>query len=582
MLGDFFLSHLAALESGILGLRAWSAVALARWRTVSGGMPQSISNEVAATIAREVAKALRPSLQLGVADSMRRGGSRSTSSGNTAAAPRPNDWVCGKRDCGYSNFARRQTCRSCGAQRRGATSTRPTHPSPTTSTGRTYGSTTGGGVSEGRSFATAARGAVPLGEFVRQSGKAADRKIAKKATHPSGEGEQKPNWFDLTVRDEDTVVGDSAAASSTDGKSGTGTSAEAEQADSQNVPLDMAALQEKLNVNKAMLRAAQQQGLGPGDSAFDGAKKGVDQITARMAEKRKHTEPSPMALVRARRQLDKALAARSALDDELIRLQREFEENVAKLNKKYEDVDMRIASHESKVNSIKHAFGGHRPPCQAAHTLRTTTTCLGELAPQIADIINLVRGDPRYQDSIAKVEAVSTGLSHIHNQLSGAVDSLDDDVDEYGFVRDPEDDGDSEDGDDEDDVGDDASMDHATDPAEQQPTAAAEGSTPPAAPTPAQLANCGLAEAAELAPPAVKPTGKQTKPTFKAKSVASKLVEEIRNRRGVRKDAGKTRSTRTVQVAGGATAPMPAAMHDTSEAAQEGNPLMEGEGAAEL
>ncbi len=547
-------------------------------------MPQSISNEVAATIAREVAKALRPSLQFGGADPMRRGGGRSTSTGNNAATSRPSDWVCGKRDCGYSNFARRQSCRSCGAPRRGSTSSRPTHPSPTTSTGRTYGSAAGGGVSEGRSFASAARGAVPLGEFVRQSGKTADRKHANKATHSSGEGEQKPNWFDLTARDEDTVVVDSGAASSADAKSGTGASAEAEaeQADSQKVPLDMAGLQEKLNVNKAMLRAAQQQGLGPGDSAFDGAKKGVDQIMARMAEMRKHTEPSPMALVRARRQLDKAVAARSALDNELLRLQREFEENVAKLDKRYEEVDMRIASHQSKVDNIKHAFGGHRPPCQAAHTLRTTTTSLGELAPHIADIVNLVRGDPKYQDSIAKVEAVSTGLSHIHNQLSGAVDSLDDDVDEYGFVRDPEDDDDSEDGGDDDDLGDDASMDHATEPIEQQPTTAAENATPPAAPPCTRPADGGQAEAPELDPTTFKSPGKQYKSTLKAKSMASKLVEEIKNRRGVRKEMGKARSARAVQVAGGATAPMPTAMHDTSRAAQEGTPLTEGSGAAEI
>ncbi len=549
-------------------------------------MPQSISNEVAATIAREVAKALRPTLQPGLAESVRRGGNRNTFSGNAAAATRPSHWVCGKRECGYSNFARRQTCRSCGAPRRGTTSTRPSPPSPTTSTGRAYGSAAGGGVSDGRSFASAARGAVPLGEFVRQAGKAADRKLAKKVAHPGGEGEQKPNWFDLTVQDEDTVVVDGGAASSTDDKSATCNSAEAEPADPQDSPLDMAALQEKLNVNKAMLRAAQRQGLGPGDSAFDGAKKGVDQITARMAERRKHTEPSPMALVRARRQLDKAVAARSALDEELARLQSEFEENVAKLDKKYEDVDTRIASHESKVNSIKHAFGGHRPPCQAAHALRTSTTSLGKLAPQIADIVNLLRGDPKYKDKLAEVDAVSMGLSHIHDQLSGAVGSLDDDVDEFGFVRDPEENDDSDDDlegdDDDDDEEDDACMDCVTDPTELQHIAETGVASPPAAATTTQPANGGSADVGEPTPPASKPLAKHAKPTCKAKSLANKLVDEIRSRRGVRKEVGKTRTSRTVHVTGGATAPMPTAMRDTPEAAQEGHPLTEGQAAAEL
>ncbi len=184
------------------------------------------------------------------------------------------------------------------------------------------------------------------------------------------------------------------------------------------------------------------------------------------AAKPKDAEPTGRSLQRAQALLDKAVAARSKLSDELQEAEADFHRKLEQFKAKFADVDARIAHHTAKVADIKAAIGGGAAPKQ----VRRAKEVVGEAATRFDGI------GPKFHELMARIgqsplcdEALRSDALALHKELweikdilahTGDVlgDDLDADVDEFGFAVDHDDSDYEDDTDEEDDGFDDGDM----------------------------------------------------------------------------------------------------------------------------
>ncbi len=384
---------------------------------------------------------------------------------------REGDWAC---RCGYSNFSYRLACRQCSAPRqsgprpgnRGAAAGAQKSPAPAgAAAGGGRGAARGGGVSEGRSFASVVRQPAPAQkEFTRQQGKGElhvqGNKGNEARTSGGGTGAPRPTWYDLTRGDADTAVGADQRRGATAAEDEDLEDDEADQrAGAEEQDVDVAELQRKVAQDKGMLKTLQKQGRGPGDGAYDGVQANLDSLVARLeAAKPKDAAPTGRSLQRAQALLDKAVAARGRLSDELQEAEAEFHRKLDQYKAKFVEVDARIDLHTAKVANIKAAIGGDVAPKQvrrAKQVVGEASTRFNNIAPKFHDLMARIGQCPQFD------EAIRNDATSLHDELrdfqdalkfTGEVlgDELDADVDELGFTIDHDDSDYEDDSDDED------------------------------------------------------------------------------------------------------------------------------------
>ncbi len=459
----------------------------------------------------------------------RRATGRTDSAGaGTAGERRAGDWPC---QCSYLNFGFRSSCRQCGKPRRSAT-TSGSHgaaanprrgPAPIgTAAGGGRGAVRGGGVSEGRSFAAVVKQpANRAREFARDLGKGEPHDSKGGEVKSSGGGvpaPARPTWYDLTRGDASTALGADSRQGAADDDQVGDEEGQPQRADGEGT--DVAELQRRINQDKAMLKALRKQGRGPGDGAHDGVQANLDALLAQVeAAKPREAGPTGRSLQRAQALLDKAVAARKKLDEDLEAAQAEFQDKLDRFRTSYAEVESRIEHHTAKVADIKAAIGGEAAPGQvrrAKEYVDGVATRLNDVAPRFHDLLaRVVSQDPSLQAAAAVIHdefKEVTGL--LLNTGRALGENLNEKVDEFGFLV-GDDDSDAED--DTDEEGDD--FDDADGMDDDSPGMAGDGdvaadcggggggsSVVPATPCPATSANAADAPREASVPGAAPPS----------------------------------------------------------------------------
>ncbi len=582
-------------------------------------------------LSRNLAQAIRQSLFAGGwRGGGPAGGGQRRDAGSSNREMRPGDWTCASPKCRCHNFARRTSCFWCGnpqpSSARGGrggggnsseTSTTQGAKGGAAATTRAGSSVTAsGGNLAGRSFSDVAAAA---------RGSASTTSNARARANSAGPRQAQPqrvrqSWVDLA--DEDDDDDDRGLADGQGDKSGGGGGGGDGGDDAGgDDPKTIADIQTKINSNKAALRWFKSQGLGPGDQAVDGAQADLDKYTAQLEEMQPEAgRPSAAALRRARLNLERAVRARADLDTELQSLEERFLQDLEQHQQKVNRVEERLKHHKEKVAEVEAAIGGGRGVAPGTKSkLKRTAERLEGMAPRFSAMLEAMSDKPGVED-LRKEGAeignelgiIFTMLGEVAKAFQGKADAASDDDSDSDDESDEDDD---EEGDEEDDEMHDGT--HASDPelleengngqhvpvqpevgktktggaadgkAADPPSVHAERADAAAAPATQPTAEASPTANGPPQPPPQSPSPPRVvhrKPTTKdeTKSMAklgkkagatlarcTAALEKVKGKGKV--PEAKPRGPHTV---GGATAPTPEAMQDTSAAAQEQNPIV--------
>ncbi len=266
-------------------------------------------------------------------------------------------------------------------------------------------------------------------------------------------------------------------------------------------------------------------------------------------------------------------------------------------------MDERIHHHTQNAADLKEAIGGDRALRKVQKTVRDAAERLEALGPSFKSILAAINEDLQVRETVGSFGAE---LGKVYDELHAMAESFKTKTDANGFDQDPAasgnsdcvDDDDNDEDDDFEENDDDAELieDEVVPPAAptadapsgQNGSAAAEAGAaaqPPSQPRPE-------APAGEAKPPAgAAASSGARKPTFlqglhetaAAKERTARACSGFRRKKGAKssltiRTADKSKHGSQQAAAGGATAPTPVPMQDTSEAAQQGGLIVEENG----
>ncbi len=569
-----------------------------------GGDARGASTEV---IVQAVLKQLEAQGRL--AD-MPRGAVRGRPGGDRGS--RGEDWTCPRKACGFLNFARRQSCRECGLSRKGTQSGQRGQPparsiaSTSGSSGGGSGGGGGGGVSAGRTYAMAARKPAQLHEFIRRPGERPTDCMPARQNLQQGD---KTSWADISEDDPSTVVGKNLLQREgeefVDKKGNEDTSPEV--ADAKGDDDDLEGLRAKLAKRKEVVDFLARQGYGENEVTLVSARKEVEELTAKItALDPKKEKPFEIALLHAQRALNRANAARSKLDTALEEINREYEERLDQHAEKVVAADERVALHSRRVAELKEQIGPRPPPRELGGNLLGAASSIQECSSTLAVVFELAQANPAYNEHVGKVEGCKSLLNKLHKLLVDSGGALRQDAEATqpeAVVQQPKDDDGAMD-DDDDELRSQADSHGNPLQVEPPPPPAATQMVPPAEPAAAspgaqqQQAECGPPAQQQQqqpqqppTPPAVPPASspQPTGAVEKARAEIGAVPAVAKNREKIKAGASskvrndKTKGTRhSATAVGGATAPTPIRMVDTSEQAQEGGLIVDEDGSGAI
>ncbi len=531
-----------------------------------------------------------------------------------AHVDRGDDWTCPRRTCGFFNFGRRKTCRECGLARWGtqpglqrgqsATKGSAAAAAPAKGGGSSGG---GGGVAASRSYAAVARQPAQPHEFVRRPG---EGPTVSTPARPNSQPGVKSTWADITEDDPSTVVGKHQK------QKGNGEVDEKRDADDV-VPGDtdikgdddeLEGLRSKLAKRKEVLDFMAQRGFDDKDESYASARKDVDALASKIAAlEPKREKPYAVALLHAQKALDRANAARTKLDSALDELNREYEERLEQHAEKVVAADERVALHSKRVADLKASIGPQPPPRELGGNLLGAADSIQKCSTTLAAVFELAQANPAYGEHVGKVEGCKNLLNELHKLLVDSGGALRPDASAAPptmQVQEPK--GDTGDMDDDDEELRSQADSHGNPlPTEPPPPPAAAPPSPPASPPAAEPGNA-QPPSHQVAPPPPQPsppaaptagspqpaeatardeaTARANKERVRAALAANPSVTKNRENIGKAKASSKVRNDKakgahpSPSTTGGATAPTPVRMVDTTEEAQNGDLIVDDEG----
>ncbi len=174
------------------------------------------------------------------------------------------------------------------------------------------------------------------------------------------------------------------------------------------------------HTNKALLKFMDSQGIGADDKTVAYESGEVDRLTALLDNDKSDSPPTGSKLDRAERQLKKANLAREALEKELEEINEAYDRQLDQFDLKWKSVEARIATHTASIKRIRSQLGGPaKIPKKIGKGISSAVELLGSVGPALSRIFDMVKDDPRILgegiDPSATLQCIGSVFERLNN-----------------------------------------------------------------------------------------------------------------------------------------------------------------------